>query len=526
MLISFQQLRELRHDDHPETIVVIGSGAVGLYLATSLSRARQRVLLLEAGSRDLGGFSTATFASIGRPHQGIDVSRSRTLGGTTNLWGGQLVEFMPADVQERSWPGGEAWPLPFSQLKGYYRETYTALGVSEKVLDDAFVWRRLGIQPTDLGPDLEIFLTRWMRIPNLATLYATEIESDPNLIIATEATVRGFEFVGDRVVAVEASDGNGQHTRVSGLHFVLAAGTIENARLLLHAAVAPDCPWRDNRMLGRRFQDHLGGRVADVIPHSMADFSKVFATLVVDGEKLQPKIRTTNRRVSTPRQLNIQGMMAFESSISENLVFLKQFVKAALYRRRIGSFRSLLTNSIACSRYLLPLMWNYVVRHRLLIPRTATIALHVQSETIPLDDSRISIDHSSVDRYGLPKVVLDWRISGQEFASIRAFAEEVSRALAGLADVRIVPDLAAGDHRFLDRLYDTGHQAGGCVMGSSAGNGVVDRDLRVFGTTNLYVAGAGVFRSCGNANTTFTAMTLATRLKDHLVNRLHATGRV
>jgi hypothetical protein len=35
-----------------------------------------------------------------------------------------------------------------------------------------------------------------------------------------------------------------------------------------------------------------------------------------------------------------------------------------------------------------------------------------------------------------------------------------------------------------------------------------------------------VFRSCGNANTTFTAMTLATRLKKHLVDRLHATGRV
>jgi choline dehydrogenase-like flavoprotein len=63
-------------------------------------------------------------------------------------------------------------------------------------------------------------------------------------------------------------------------------------------------------------------------------------------------------------------------------------------------------------------------------------------------------------------------------------------------------------------------------MGSSPGNGVVDRDLRVFGTANLYVAGAGVFRSCGNANTTFTAMTLATRLKKHLVDRLHATGRV
>lgn len=523
MLISFDQLRELRHEDHPQTFVVVGSGAVGLYLAVSLLRAGQRVLLLEAGGRDLGGFHAETFTSIGRPHQGIRISRSRTLGGTTNLWGGQLVEFMPADFEERAWPGGDAWPLPFTELERYFRETYSALGVSETVLDDDRVWRRLGIQQIDLGPDLEVFLTRWMRIPNLATLYAEEIARDPNLIIATEATVVGFEFAGDRVVAVEASDGNGTYTRVNGRHFVLAAGTIENARLLLHAAGAPACPWRDNDMLGRRFQDHLGGRVADIVPHDRAGFAQVFSTLVVNGEKLQPKIRTTNLHVNRPRHINIQGMMAFESSISENLVFLKQFVKAALYSRRIGSLRALLTNSIACWRHLLPLMWNYVVQHRLLIPRTATIALHVQSEMIPRDDSRISIDPSSVDRYGLPRVVLDWRISGDELDRIQAFTMDVARALATLADVRILPDLAAGDPCFLDQLYDTGHQAGGCVMGSSPRNGVVDGDLRVFGTTNLYVAGAGVFRSTGNANTTFTAMTLATRLKDHLVSRAHAT---
>ena len=522
MLISFPQLSEIRHGDHPETVVVIGSGAVGLYLAVSLSKAHRRVVVLEAGGRDLGGFGTATFSSVGRPHRGIQISRSRTLGGTTNLWGGQLVEFMPADVQERSWPGGEAWPLTFGQLEGYYRETYEALGVSEKVLNDELVWQRLGMQRFDLGPELEMFLTRWMRIPNLSTLYAAAIEGAPNLIIATGATAVGFDVEGDRVTAVKVSDGNGNQTRVTGRDVVLAAGTIENARLMLHAAVSPGCPWHDNGMVGRRFQDHLGGRVADLKPHDMRRFSNVFSTLVIDGEKLQPKIRTTNRRVRKPNQLNIQGMLAFESSISENLVFLKQFVKAAIYSRRVGSLKGLMTNSVACSRYLLPLMWNYIVQHRLLIPKSASISLHVQSETIPQDESRISIDPSIVDRYGLPKVILDWRVCGDELESIKRFSEDVAASLATLADVRIIPELAVGDHRFLDNLYDTGHQVGGCLMGSGPWNGVVDGDLRVFGTSNLYVAGAGVFRSSGNANTTFTAMTLATRLKDHLVRQVHA----
>jgi len=39
--------------------------------------------------------------------------------------------------------------------------------------------------------------------------------------------------------------------------------------------------------------------------------------------------------------------------------------------------------------------------------------------------------------------------------------------------------------------------------------------LKVFGTTNLYVIGASVFRTSSNANTTFTALTLVTRLGEH-----------
>jgi len=53
-------------------------------------------------------------------------------------------------------------------------------------------------------------------------------------------------------------------------------------------------------------------------------------------------------------------------------------------------------------------------------------------------------------------------------------------------------------------------------MGTSESDGVVDSDLRVFGTDNLYVAGASTFRTASNANTTFTALALGTRLVDHL----------
>lgn len=520
MRIEFKELAETGSAN--TAVVIVGSGAVGLFLGVKLAKAGRRVLLLESGDRDLGGFAANSYALLGRSHHGIQIGRSRSLGGTTNLWGGQLVEFMPADLQERSWPCGEAWPLTFGELAAYYPETYEALGVDRSLIDDERVWQRLGTPKPDVDHGLEVFLTRWMKVPNLATLYADEIERAPNLIVATGSTVCGLRFKGNRIDSVEVSDGRGGRATVAGTNFVLAAGTIENARLMLHAAASPECPWRDNRMLGRRFQDHLGGRIADIVPREAKTFSRCFSTIVFRGEaKLQPKIRTTNDTVLRSGQLNIQAGMAFESSVKENLVFLKQFVKAAVFSRRVGSLRSLARNVTACSRYLPPLMWNYIVQHRLLYPGVSKIALHVQSETMPSDDSRITVDRNVLDRYGLPKVLLDWRLGGGELTQIKDFATRVSAALSALADVRIVPELAAGNPDFLDSLYDTGHQVGGCIMGTSPENGVVDGDLRVFGTENVYVVGACVFRSSGNANTTFTAMTFASRLKDHLSKVAH-----
>lgn len=51
-------------------------------------------------------------------------------------------------------------------------------------------------------------------------------------------------------------------------------------------------------------------------------------------------------------------------------------------------------------------------------------------------------------------------------------------------------------------------------MAESRADGVVDRNLRVFGTSNLHVAGAAVYPTTGQANPTFTAIALGLRLAE------------
>jgi choline dehydrogenase-like flavoprotein len=57
-------------------------------------------------------------------------------------------------------------------------------------------------------------------------------------------------------------------------------------------------------------------------------------------------------------------------------------------------------------------------------------------------------------------------------------------------------------------------------MSDRPGTGVVDRDCRVHGVDNLYVAGSSVFPTIGYANPTLSIIALALRLTDHLKERL------
>ena len=507
--------------DGPVT-VVIGSGAIGLYAASELVKRGQNVIVVESGGVHLGGFAPESYDSVGVRHDGVKIARSRSLGGTTNLWGGQLVEFQPVDFAGRDWLPGSAWPVKYEEIAPFYRVTYENLGNERETLNDDAVWKSISAERPRLGNDFEAFLTRWLKIPSFAIMYAKQYERSEKFAVLTGHTVVGFDGSGERITGVRVVDVGGNRHTIAAETFILAAGTIENSRLLLHGAADQswECPWRQNQNIGAFFQDHLGGKVATVQPNDTDKFFNTFCTIWRGGHKYQPKFRLRNNILARDRILNVQGLFGFESSVSENLVYLKQFVKAAVYSRQIKDLGDVFKNAAACSKYLAPLMWRYVWDHRIFVPSTSKIALLVQAEQGPVAESRIRLDRSVTDAYGLPRVILDWHLSGLEQGSIAEFARRADEALrgAGLASLTIDPDLKAMDPKFMSTMHDTYHQAGGTVMGTSERDGVVDRNLKVFGTTNLYVGGASTFRTVSNANTTFTALTFTTRLICHLCN--------
>ena len=68
-------------------------------------------------------------------------------------------------------------------------------------------------------------------------------------------------------------------------------------------------------------------------------------------------------------------------------------------------------------------------------------------------------------------------------------------------------------------LSDAGwHHMGGTIMGNDPKKSVVDANLKVHGSKNIFVIGSSVFPTGGHANPTLTITQLSLRLGDYLIN--------
>jgi choline dehydrogenase-like flavoprotein len=504
-------------------VIVIGAGAVGLVAAVSLARAGVKVLLLETGSAEPGEAQDLNQVSItGRAHSGALHGRARVVGGTTTLWGGQLTQFVPYDFEARAIMPDAVWPISFREVERYYADVAKLLGLDLTHLSDASLLAASD-GPAAAESGCEFFFTRWLRESNLARWFAHDLNDRPNLAVAPSCHASEILCADDESritgVRVHAKDGGRRDLRARQI--VLACGTIEISRLLLLTGRKnPAWTWCANPNIGAFFQDHLDLIIGKVQVNDKRRFADRFENLVVNGFKYQPKIRMLGPTLRREGLLNIACSMRFDSRVTEDLQALKQFIKALRNGTTVARPIETLRRIAALNRVWFPLIWRYLRHRRVLAIADRGIGVIAHCEQRPMRESRISLEPARLDRFGDPIARLHWVLDEElQIKSLQCFAVHLQRFLESTAGAELIADpaLTSRDVRLLTEASDSYHQCGGARMGTSAAQGVVDADCKVFGTGNLYVAGAAVFPCASFANPTYTAMALARRLCDKLM---------
>jgi len=141
-------------------------------------------------------------------------------------------------------------------------------------------------------------------------------------------------------------------------------------------------------------------------------------------------------------------------------------------------------------------------------------------EQLPNDSRRVELSTTETDRFGDPLTRLCYFAGHKDHEAINDAVDLLSREFgsAGFGRVnlrmrRTTPDEPPKD---MPWIGVGNHHMGTVRMAHTRKHGVVDANLKVFDTDNLYLATTGVFPTSSCVNPTLSGAAFAMRLSDHL----------
>ena len=541
-------------------VCIVGSGPAGALVAHRLARAGHEVVILEAGERfdfedrparmersirpghDSGSVwdmeeGRDAFTSTGGIPYPVNQRRVKGVGGSTLHWNGRVDRFSPRDFEMRTRYGVAAdWPIGYEDLRPHYAAAERELGVSgvddnplgppreEPYPMEAFppsysdslfadACERLGIETNSIAHarNSEAYDGRSPCVgygtctpvcPSgakySADVHASKAEAEGARII-DRAVVRRLEHDEGRVTAARYRTPDGETHRQTARTFVLAAGGVENPRLLLlsRSDEYPDGLANSSGAVGRYFMDHP------------------LATVV--GELDAP---------TGQNRIGFQTMESYQFYESEQpppgsfrLEFLNRagpdVVDLALQQRDpLSSLRDAVTDRDASSLGAVvddsrPIQWGDELLESLRDHYGHYFTIIAEIEPLPDPDNRVTLDEDRTDEFGDPVPAVAWSRGAYGDRTMDRAFEEIERIVDHL-DTEV---------RWTERKRQwggIGHSSGTTRMGSDPAESVVDENLRAHDVENLYISGASTFVTIGATAPTLTIAATALRLADHL----------
>lgn len=510
-------------------LCIVGAGPAGITLAREFAGSDVRVCVLESGDlkssvrthRLTGG------PSVGASYHRLLVSRDRGVGGSSlrfplsEGWHARAMD--PIDFEQRPGVPHSGWPMTRAQLEPYFRRAHVVSDLGPYTYDpsdwESETWgKRLPLDPAVVQTTMfQLGTTHFGR-------YANELRHLSNVRVVLRATVVDIATDEDpgRVDRVVASRPDGARFSVSARHFVLAAGAIDNARLMLmsnrtHARGLGN----QHDLVGRYFMERLSTRSGYIEPAhpGVVDAVEFYVNKPAEGIRIEGALRLNEdlMRSEGLRNCIFFVLRRSRSFTSEGVRSTGTLIRA--YRRQplpegvLGHLRNVVTG------------WQDIAttalqRVRGVAPEDMVLLLRAQGEHAPNPDSRVTLDRRR-DPLGCPRARLAWRPTADDRESIRHSQELIGDAFrrAGLGNLA----LSFGDEQPPAMFEGNWHHMGTTRMSPDPKRGVVDADSKVHGLANLFVAGSSVFPTSGASNPTLTLVALTLRLSEHL--RVEVLGR-
>jgi choline dehydrogenase-like flavoprotein len=519
--------RMARYDDSDEVdLCIVGAGAGGATLAQRLARKGWRVVVLEAGpfwdpdrdwvSDEAGSHHIYwTMNRIIGGENPIELGKNNSgwgVGGSMTHFAGYTPRLHPSDFETQTRDGfGVDWPISYWDLKEHFNRVERELPVAGQfwpwgdphsyphsphpVSKQAlYAWRgarKLGIEMR-VGPVAianGVFGNRPHCIYRGYCLQGCKVnaKASPLITHVPDAIEFGAEFRANclaskveldesgrarGVTYIRTQDGSEHHQRAAVV--AVAGYSIETPRLLLNSAQRgfPHGLCNNEDQVGRYIMVQGAPQVAGRFPDEIRQYK------APPPEVSSEQFYETDQTRGFLRGFSIQTVSPQPIAFAEHVMADGHW--GAALREYVRDYNH----------------WS---------------TLGVLSELSPEPENRVIIAEAK-DQFGLPVAQMNYTLSHNDKQNI-AFATRIV--------TEILKEAGAQDTVTIQRYA---HLVGGCRMGFTPEDSVVDADHRSWAIENLYIADGSVFPTQGSANPALAIHALASRLAERMSKKSAAAA--
>ena len=544
---------DINSNEQVVDLCVVGSGPAGIMVALEYARENpdKKVLLAEYGAQQ-GTEQNQLDDSIENHnpanHHDPYECTNKGLGGTSATWGGRCVMYDEVDFSDRPILQGECtWGADSLDAVTPHlgkASEYFECGEGPFDLNEMPKWQDRRIAEGFVEGDvLDSRLERWSMPTRFGPRYQQELSALPNIELLFGVEARDFSEPNEdcSIECLELRDtATGAIRIVRAASFVLAAGAQESTRILLRNQQVFDNLQSAPDSLGRYYQGHVSGKIATICLSGDPKKTDYQFQQDEDGSYFRRRFQIAQSAIEREDLLNTaiwldnplyhdpshrSGAMSVMYLAMITPILGKRLAPPAIANSITkGKVTGLWQHVGNVLRGLPGSLWNpasvffrrYCLKRKLpgicLYSGANQYALHFHAEQVPDADNRMVLgdDGETLEiHYHLTEVDIDSVIRSHDLLD-----SWLKQCGCGELKYWFPKEELTDAIRAMSR--DGIHQSGTTRIADSAERGVLDKDLKVFGTNNLYVCSSSAFPTSGQANPTFLLGAYAVRLAHHL----------
>lgn len=481
-------------------ICVIGAGLAGGIIASRMAEKGYDVNLIDMG--DKADYIRLTDEEWNFDKPKAAFTRGQGLGGTSNFWHGGLTYLDRSDIDdEAKLFSQKKYPISQDKIYYYYKKAFAILSGE---LDVNF--NDIQAPPKSDENDFEID-NEWFKYKGL--LYPKRAFNS-KILINDAVKKYGLSVSTGFIVESITMDSSGNVSHINSRNkldgtfkkfkadiYVLSAGGIGSPKILLNST--SDCSQLKPLPIGKYITDHPTGFVFKAKLSSRLNLKSLFGQT---GQGYRSQYGFTLNHDKLPLVNDRNHILFLRPAISMKDPLIYDFLKRKLvvYKgKRVNP-----TDVLYLFKHL-DLLYEAVNFKFGLFNKTRYVSGLTFLEQFPTTEDSISIES------GNNNFQVNWRVSDQDEISSKKFLDLFfQNHKHHFEEYKIFPNIRK-------RLETSGHHSGGCRMAEIPENGVVDMNLKVFNSENLFVADGSVLPYTGHANTGLSIAAMALKCCDSIL---------